>query len=85
MPPERDRIAPPWEATGVARLRKGGLVCGFWLKRQISSPRFSKVEHVGKRDWVYQFVLRDEGELDDEVRGWIREAYDVGLQTHLTR
>ena len=70
---------------GVARLRKDGLVCGFWLKRQISSPRFSKVELLGKRDWVYQFVLRNEEELDDEVRGWIREAYDVGRQTHLAR
>jgi uncharacterized protein DUF5655 len=70
---------------GVARTRRDGLVCGFWLKRQISSPRFSKVEHLGKRDWVYQFVLRDVDELDDEVRGWIREAYDVGRQTHLAR
>ena len=70
---------------GVARLRKDGLVCGFWLKRQISSPRFSKVEHLGKRDRVYQFVLRNEDELDDEVRGWVREAYDVGRQTHLAR
>lgn len=70
---------------GVARLRKDGLVCGFWLKRQIGSPRFTKVELLGKSDWIYQFVLRDERELDDEVRGWIREAYDVGCQAHLAR
>jgi hypothetical protein len=70
---------------GVARLRKDGLVCGSWLKRQISSPRFSKVEHLGRHDWIYQFVLRNEEELDDEVRGWIHEAYDVGRQTHLAR
>lgn len=68
---------------GVVRLRKDGLVCGFWLKRRVASPRFSKVEHLGRSDWVYQFVLRDEAELDDEVLGWIREAYDVGRQTHL--
>jgi hypothetical protein len=55
------------------------------LKRRISSPRFSRVELLGKRDWVYQFVLRNEEELDGEVRGWIREAYDVGRQTHLAR
>jgi hypothetical protein len=70
---------------GVVRLRKDGLVCGLWLKRQISSPRFSKVEHLGKRDWVYHFVLRNEDGLDDEVRGWIREAYDVGRQTQIVR
>jgi hypothetical protein len=70
---------------GVARLRKDGLVCGFWLKRQIESPRFTKVEHLGRSDWIYQFVLRDESELDEEVRGWMGEAYDVGRQTHLER
>lgn len=70
---------------GVVRVRKDGLLCGFWLKRRIDSPRFSKVEHLGRTDWIYQFVLRDEDELDDEVRDWIREAYDVGRQTHLAR
>ena len=70
---------------GVVRLRKFGLVCGFWLKRRIDSPRFTKMEHLGRNDWTYQFVLRNENELDDEVRDWIREAYDVGRQTHLAR
>lgn len=68
---------------GVARLRKDGLVCSFWLKREIRSPRFSKVELLGKKDWVYQFVLREEQELDDEVRSWMEEAYEVGRQSHL--
>jgi hypothetical protein len=68
---------------GVVRLRKDGLVCGFWLKRQIDSPRLTKVEHLGRSDWIYQFVLRSEDELDDEVREWLREAYDVGRQAHL--
>jgi len=68
---------------GVARLRKDGLVCSFWLKREIRSPRFSKVELLGKKDWVYRFVLREEHELDDEVRTWMEEAYEVGRQSHL--
>jgi hypothetical protein len=70
---------------GVVRLRKDGLVCGFWLKRRIESPRFVKVEHLGRSDWVYRFVVRSEEDLDDEVRSWIREAYDVGRQAHLAR
>lgn len=68
---------------GVARLRSDGLVCSFWLKRLVDSPRFSKRELLGRSDWVYHFVLRDEDELDDEVRSWIREAYEVGRQAHL--
>ena len=57
-------------------------MCSFWLKRR-STRRASKRELLGRSDWVYQFVLRDERELDDEVRGWIREVYEVGRQAHL--
>jgi hypothetical protein len=85
--PTKSRIA--FMGAGALRGRRAapedGLVCGFWLKRRIDSPRFTKVEHLGRTDWIYQFVLRDEDELDDEVRDWIREAYDVGRQTHLSR
>jgi len=70
---------------GVVRLRKDGLVCGFWLKRRIASPRLTKVEHLERADWIYEFVLRSPEELDDEVREWLREAYAVGRQTHLAR
>jgi hypothetical protein len=70
---------------GVVRLRKDGLVCGFWLKRRIASPRLTKIEHLERADWIYEFVLRSPEELDDEVREWLREAYDVGRQTHLAR
>ena len=36
-------------------------------------------------DWVHHFVLRSEADLDEELRDWMREAYDVGRQTHLAR
>ena len=70
---------------GVVRLRGDGLVCGFWLKRRIDSSRFTKVQHLGRNDWIYEFVLRSVDELDDEAAAWFREAYDVGRQAHLTR
>jgi hypothetical protein len=38
---------------------------------------------LGRTDWVHHFVLRSEADLDDELRSWMREAYDVGRQTHL--
>lgn len=69
----------------VNRVRKDGLACHMWLKRRVESPRFPKVELLGRSDWVHYFVLRSEEELDEELRGWMREAYDVGLQTHLAR
>jgi hypothetical protein len=66
---------------GVPSLTKGeGLPCGFWLKRKIASPRFTKIEFIPPNNWVYRFLLRDQSELDAEVSGWIEEAYRVGTQ-----
>ena len=70
--------------TAVNRVRPdGSLVCHVWLKRRVESPRFTKIELLGRTDWVHHFVLRSEADLDDELRSWMREAYDVGRQTHL--
>jgi len=70
--------------TAVNRVRRdGSLVCHLWLKRRVESPRFTKVELLGRSDWVHHFVLRSEADLDEELRAWMREAYDVGRQTHL--
>lgn len=65
---------------GVSRVLRNGIVCGFWLKRRIDSPRFSKIEFIPPGNYVYQFKLFDEAELDKEVRGWLAEAYRIGLQ-----
>ena len=65
---------------GVARLRRDGLVVGFWLKRRIRSPRLARAEHLERRDWVYQVLVRTEDDLDDELRSWLAEAYRVGQQ-----
>jgi hypothetical protein len=69
----------------VNRVRRDGLVCHLWLKRPIESARFTKVELLGRSGWIHHFVLRSEAELDDELRGWMREAYAVGRQEHLAR
>jgi hypothetical protein len=65
---------------GVPRVTRYGILCGFWLKRRIESPRFSKVELFPPSDYVYQFKLTDEAQLDTEVRAWLVEAYRVGQQ-----
>ncbi len=70
---------------GVIRLSDRGMTCGFWLKRQIESPRFARIDHLNRDDWIYEFRVTSPEQLDDEVLGWIREAYDVGLQKHLQR
>jgi hypothetical protein len=62
------------------RPRRDYVWLGFWLKRRVESPRFHKVEYLGHQDWIYQLRLRDEVELDGELRAWLREARAVGDQ-----
>jgi Domain of unknown function (DUF5655) len=65
---------------GVVRLRKDSVVLGFWLKRRIDSPRFTKVELIPPHDWIYQFAAWSPDDIDDEVAGWLAAAYEVGMQ-----
>jgi hypothetical protein len=65
---------------GVSGTTKDSLIIGFWLKRRVESPRFMKVDVYPRNDHVYKLRLSDVKELDAELLGWLREAYDVGQQ-----
>lgn len=64
----------------VDRVTRDAIVCHFWLKRRIDSPRFIRVEPFPSGDWIYQFRLTDPAELDEEMAEWMAEAYTVGEQ-----
>jgi hypothetical protein len=53
------------------------------LARRLEHPRFTRIESLSPRNHVHHFRLRDPAEIDDEVRGWLREACAVGEQKHL--
>lgn len=60
-------------------VRSDWLRCSLWLKRFASSPRFVKTEKYNN-DYIYRFVLRRREDLDEEILGYLREAYLVGQQ-----
>ena len=64
----------------AATPRKRWLDVGFWLPRRIDSPRFHKVETLTPTNHVHLLRITEDGQLDDEVLGWIREGYRVGEQ-----
>jgi Domain of unknown function (DUF5655) len=64
----------------VARVTRSGLVCTFWLKREITSARISRVDLFPPSNYVHQFRLTDVRELDAELHSWLRDAYQVGRQ-----
>lgn len=52
----------------------------MWTKHRLRSARFDEVEHLGGSDLVHHFHLRTLRDLDEEVLGWLAEAYLVGRQ-----
>ena len=46
------------------------------LPHRIDSPRFKQVAHPAPQAWMHHLELRHLGQVDDEVRGWLREAYE---------
>ena len=64
----------------VGRPRKRHLPAHFVLTRPIESPRLS-VEFVPPYYYVHKLRLED---VDDELKGWLAEAYQVGEQRHVS-
>ena len=69
---------------GVERPRRDHLVAHFVLTRPVRSARLSRVEYVPPSYYVHKLRLHGPEDVDAELRGWLAEAYQVGLQRHLT-
>jgi hypothetical protein len=50
-------------------------VLSIALPHEIVSPRIKEVVHPSARTWMHHVELRAPGEVDDEVRRWLAEAY----------
>lgn len=52
------------------------VVLSIATDREIASPRFAEVVRVRPRLWQHHLDVHDAGHLDEEVAGWLLEAYD---------
>lgn len=68
-------VWPPW--VGVRDHVDAPAVVSFALDRELDSPRVKQVVHPSSRVWMHHVEVHDPTELDDEVAGWVREAYDA--------
>ncbi len=83
--PEKTRVAFQARMSFAAvSLKPDRLTGHVVLARRLESPRFTKIESISPRNHVHSFCFRSREELDDEVVAWLREAYRVGLQLHLS-
>jgi Domain of unknown function (DUF5655) len=58
--------------------RKRWLDGHFWLKRRVSHPRLTKVEHLLRQDWIHWFRITDPVQIDARFVRLLGESYAVG-------
>lgn len=51
-------------------------VLSLALPREVSSDRFKSVVHPSTNVWMHHLEIRETGQIDDEVRGWLNEAHE---------
>jgi Domain of unknown function (DUF5655) len=79
--PEKTRIALATRMSFAALQPKRNWVDGHVvLTRRLESPRFRKIETMGRHSHVHHFRLSAPEQVDDEVAQWLAEAYEKGLQ-----
>jgi hypothetical protein len=50
-------------------------VLSIALPHEVASPRFKQVVHPSPRVWMHHLELAEPAQVDDEVVGWLREAW----------
>ncbi len=50
-------------------------VLSIALPHEATSERFKEVVHPSRSVWMHHLELDEPGQVDDEVRGWLLEAY----------
>lgn len=84
--PEKTRIAFQVRMSFAQLTPRRGWIDGHViLARRLEHPRFRRIETFSARNHLHAFRLLDRGEVDEEFRAWLREAYAVGEQRHLER
>jgi Domain of unknown function (DUF5655) len=62
--------------------RKRWLDGHFWLKRRVSHPRLTKVEHLLRDDWIHWFRITEPAQIDARFARLLRESYEIGRQEY---
>jgi len=52
-------------------------VLSISLRHEIASDRFKEIAHPAKTVWMHHLELRAVCEVDDQVCGWLTDAYET--------
>lgn len=65
-----------WLPGQYLRTPQADVVLSVVLGRHDGSSRWKEVAHPSRLHWMHHLEVHHAAELDDEVRAWLREAYD---------
>ena len=84
--PEKTRIAFHVRMSFAQITPRNTYLLGhFVFARRVEHPRFRKIETMSARNHVHHFRIDSTGDIDEQFRDWIAEAYAVGEQRHLVK
>lgn len=63
-------------ASRPKRKKEDHLVVTFGLGYEKRSPRIFYATEAARNRWTHHVAVRAAGEFDDELLGWLREAYE---------
>ncbi|MBY0522045.1 MAG: hypothetical protein K2R98_01520 [Gemmataceae bacterium] len=64
-------------APAGVEMRKGYLLLNLKSDHRVTGPRVAKAERVSARRYHFKVKLRRPDEVDTELEGWLRHAYDL--------
>lgn len=66
-----------WMPSIALRRKAAPLVLTIGLKRRDPSHRWKEVVQASSTKWVHHLEVYSTGDIDEEVLGWLREAWET--------
>jgi predicted transport protein len=56
------------------------IIVSFGLSYPLESPRIVEATEPYPNRWTHHVIIQEQNEIDAELMGWIKEAYDFALK-----
>jgi hypothetical protein len=66
-------LPPPW----AKNRPENSIVLTFGLRRHVEHKRIVQAVEPRPGRWTHHVIIDKEADLDEDVRAWLREAYDL--------
>jgi hypothetical protein len=74
-------LPQPWSK----KRPENSIVLTFGLGRQIKHDRIAQAVEPRPGRWTHHVIIEDEADLDEDLRGWLTEAYDFSRSRKPTK